>query len=45
MFLPRDIKDYINNKHIYFMRDIYYKCEPHKLKIDHFSNTIAFNGL
>ena len=27
------------------MRDIYYKCEPHKLEINHFSNTIAFNDL
>ena len=27
------------------MRDIYYKCEPHKLEINYFSNTIAFNDL
>ena len=30
---------------MYFMKDIYYKCEPHKLEINHFSNTIAFNVL
>ena len=45
MFLTRNIYDYISNKHIYFIRDIYYKCEPHKLEINHFSNTIAFNDL
>ena len=39
------LKDYISNKHIYFMRDIYYKYEPLKLEIIHFSNTIAFNDL
>ena len=45
MLLTRYIKDYISNKHIYFMRGIYYKCEPHKHEINHFSNTIAFNHL
>ena len=45
MFLTRNIEDYISNKHIYFMRDIYYKCEPQKLEINHFSNTIVFNDL
>ena len=32
MFLARNIKDYISNKHIYCMRDICYKCESHKLE-------------
>ena len=45
MFLTRYIQDYISNKHIYRMRDIYYNCEPHKLESNHFSNTIAFNDL
>ena len=27
MFLTRNIKDYISNKNIYFMKDIYCKCE------------------
>ena len=45
MFLTRSMKDYISNEHIFFMSDIYYKCEHHKRKINHFSNTIALNDL
>ena len=35
MFLTRNIQDYISNKHIYFMRDIYKS----------FTNNIEFNDL
>ena len=46
MFLTLDIKDYISNKHIYCMRDIFYNCEPHKHESNNFSNTlIVFNGI
>ena len=45
MFLTRNIKDDISNKHIHCMRDIYYKCEHHKLESNHFSNTLVFNDL
>ena len=38
MFLTRNIKDYIRNKHINCMRDVYYKFEPQKLESNHFSN-------
>ena len=36
MFLTRDNKDYISNKNIYFMKEIYYKCEPQNLESNHF---------
>ena len=45
MFLTRNIKDYISDKSIYFMKDIYYKCEPQNLESNHFSNTLVFNDL
>ena len=45
MFLTRNIKVYISNKHIYCMGDVYYKCEPHKLEGNNFSNILVFNGL
>ena len=45
MLLTRNIYDYIGNKHIYFMKDVYYKCELQKLEINHFPNTIVFNDL
>ena len=45
MFLTRNIKDYIGNKNIYLMKDIYYKCEPQNLESYHFSNTHVFNDL
>ena len=45
MFLTRNIKDYISNKHSYFMREIYYKCDTRKLEINHLSDTLAFNDL
>ena len=40
MFLTRNIKDYISNRHNYCMRDICYKCEPHKLESNNFSYTM-----
>ena len=45
MFLTRNIMDYFSNKHIYCMRDICYKREPHKLESNNFSITLVFNGL
>ena len=43
--MTRNIKDYISNNNIYFMKDIYYKCEPQNLESNHFSNTVVFNDL
>ena len=45
MFLTRNTKDFISNKHIYCMRDICSKCELHKHESYHFPNTLVFNGL
>ena len=45
MFLTRNIMDYISNKHIYYKRDLCYKCEPHKIESNNFFNTLVFNGL
>ena len=45
MFLTRNIKENISNKNIFFMKDIYYKCEPQNLESNQFSYTLVFNDL
>ena len=45
MFLTRNIKDYISNKNICFMKDIYYKREPQNLESNHFNNTLVLNNI
>ena len=45
MFLTHIIQDFISNKYIYYMRDICYKCESHKLESNNFSNYLVYNGL
>ena len=41
----RYIKNYISYKHIYIIRDKYYKFEIQKLKSSHFSNAFVINDL
>ena len=44
MFLTRNIREYISNKHICWKRDMYYKCESHKLERNNFPIPLYLSG-